>query len=208
MLVTLDDMKTYLGIATSNTDSDAFLTSDLTLMSEAVEAYCQRVFSQANYTQIYYYQDYSFGMQLETYHFPVISVTSITEGTDLLDPSYYRVHKPTGLITRNTSAFFLGQDTTVVYSAGYATIPTPIQSVIKSLIEERYNKRNSGVNLSFGSDVQSISVPGAISVAFDYSLNNNDRTNTFGTLLGSYVNILDYYRSDRAIVGSGKVSYL
>lgn len=208
MLVTLADMKAHLKIDSGNTDNDSFLTDQLNLISDTVEAYCQRVFSQATYTQTFYHQDYTYGMQLETFHFPLISVTSITEGADLLDPSYYRVHKPTGLITRNSSAFFICQDVTVVYSAGYATIPTPIQSVVMSLVEERYNRKNTGVSLNFGSDVQSISVPGSISIAFDYSLSNNDRSNTLGTLLGSYVNVLDHYRSDRAIIGSGKITYL
>ena len=87
-------------------------------------------------------------------------------------------------------------------------MPTTIQYVVKAIVEERYNKKLSGVSLNFGSDVQRISIPGTISIDFDYTLTSNDRVNAFGNLLGSYLNLLDFYRSERAILGASRLNYV
>jgi hypothetical protein len=144
---------------------------------------------------------------MELFHFPLVSVTSIVEDGSTLSPSEYRVHLPTGIILKE-DGFFYAKQTVVTYSAGFATLPSPVKSVVTSVVEERYNKKSSGVNLNFGSDVQRISIPGAISIDFDYSLSNNDRKTPFGLILGNHLNVLDHYRSERAIAGSGKLVYI
>lgn len=209
MLVTLAEMKSYLGVQTSDTSHDTFLTEQINLISDVIEAYTRRVFSSASYAQTFYRTDFDQTHELSLFHFPLVSVTSIVEDGTTLDSSLYRINKPTGIITRPDSYFFsCPVETVVTYTAGYAAIPSPIKSVVYTLVQERYNKKNSGVDLNFGSDVQRISIPGAISIDFDYSLSNNDRKTPFGTILGSQINVLDYYRSERSITGSGKLTYL
>lgn len=206
MLVTLSDMKAYLGISGSTYDD--FLTGQIGLMSDTIETYCRRIFSQTTYTETIYSSDYPLSNTLETFMFPLISVTSVTEDSILLASDQYRVHKPTGRIIRPDGYFNGGTSTVLVYSAGYATIPTPIQDAVYSLVAARYNKKVSGIALDFGSDVQRVSVPGVISVDFDYSLSNNERSTGFGSILGNQVNVIDYYRSDRKILPSGKLEYV
>ena len=206
MLVTLADMKTYLGITGSGYDT--FLTEQITLISEVIEAYCRRRFAETDYEQTFYKGDYPVVSTLETFHFPVTALTSVTADSVLVDAADYRVHKPSGSVIRTSGYFFQEDETVVLYTAGYAIIPTPVTSVVYSVVQERYNKKTSGIDLNFGSDVQSISIPGAISIAFDYSLNNNERKNSFGAILGSNLNVLDAYRSDRAILGSSKLIYV
>lgn len=205
MLVTLSDMKSYLNI--SDNSQDAFLTDQLNLVSDTIEAYCRRVFNVATYEQTFYYQDYEPVSKMELFHFPLVSVTSIVEDGTTLSTSEYRVNLPTGIIHKDCG-FFYAKQTVVTYSAGFATLPSPVKSVVYSVVEERYNKKSSGVNLNFGSDVQRISIPGAISIDFDYSLSNNDRKTPFGLILGNHLNVLDHYRSERAVVGSGKLVYI
>lgn len=206
MLVSLSDMKTYLGISAGTYDT--FLTEQLQLISDVVEAYCRRKFESAVYDQTFYSDDHPVTDSFRTFHYPVITLTSITQDAEpAYDPTTYRVHKPTGTILRN-DGFFWGVKTVVRYTAGFAVIPTPIQAVVKTLVQERYNKKVSGVNLSFGSDVQRVSIPGAISIDFDYSLSNNERTSHFGSILGSQINILDSFRSERAIIGSGSLEFV
>jgi hypothetical protein len=77
-----------------------------------------------------------------------------------------------------------------------------------SIIEERYNKKKSGISLNFGSDVQRVSIAGTISVDFDYSLQSNERVSAYGTILGNYINVLDQYRSERVLTGSGMITYV
>lgn len=206
MLVSLDDVKASLGIASNNTSKDDFLTGQINLISEVVESYCRRKFELATYVQTFYEDDYRPSPTLQTFHYPVIpdSVSATLDG-EVLDG--FRVHYPTGTLTRR-DGFFYGELTEITYDAGYETIPLAIQEVVKSLVTERYNKSQAGVNLSFGSDVQRVSIPGAISIDFDYTLTNNDRSTGFGVILGNYVNVLDAYRSERAIIGDSKLSYV
>jgi hypothetical protein len=208
MLDTLSNVKSRLGITTSA--DDTFLTSQITFVSDSIEGYCRRVFTETDFTQTFYVGDYTPASIMELFHFPLTDVTSIVEDGVTVDVAEYRIHKPTGRITRLSGygEFFYAEETVVLYTSGYAAIPSPILAVLDSIVQERYNKKTSGVGLNFGSDVQRISIPGAISIDFDYSLNNNERKNAFGSVLGANLNILDQYRSNRSILGTSVLEYV
>lgn len=214
-MVTLNDMKNYLGIPLLDTSYDDFLTEQLQLIEEVVESYCKRKFALATYTQTIYAEDMN-GKNLNAipmYHFPIVAVTSINESNGGVSPvavTDFRTHKPTATITKINGGRFLiyGDTLEVVYSAGYASIPKPIIHVIKSLVQERYNKKMNGVDLNFGTDVQRISIPGAVSIDFDYSLSNNERKSSFGSIIGNHANVLDAYRSERAVIGDIRLAYV
>lgn len=208
MLDSLANVKTRLSI--TGTTYDTFLTNQITIVSDAIEGYCRRKFLLADYAQTFYREDYQVTKMLELFNYPLEEISSIVEDDVELDSDQYRIHKPTARIIKSPGcgSFFNAVETVVEYSAGLETCPTPVLAVLDALVQERYNKKTSGVDLNFGSDVQRISIPGAISIDFDYSLNNNDRKSAFGVILGSNVNILDSYRSDRAVLGSGKLIYV
>jgi len=207
MLVSLADIKAYLGITSGEYDS--FLTQQEAFISEVVESYCGRKFSQATYVQTFYDTDYSdIQKELKMFHYPLISMTSVTEDAITLDTTEYRVHKATGTVVK-PEYFFTGTEITeFTYSAGYSTTPLIIKNVILALIQEKYNQKTSGVPLNFGSDVQSISIPGTISISYDYSLDSNQRKSAYGVIIGSYANSLDMFRSERRVIGSGKLKYV
>jgi hypothetical protein len=152
--------------------------------------------------------------EIYLYHYPVNAIQSITDqdGNEITD---YRLVSTTGLI-RSRERFFADYDffhsyegeMTVQYNAGFANVPLTIQSVVKTLVTERYNKRVAGVDLNFGSDVQRISIPGTISIDYDYTLQNNDQTTAFGTILGNQINILDQFKSERKVVGALREGYV
>lgn len=207
MLDTLSNVKSRLGISTS--DDDTFLTSQITMISDVIEAYCRRKFLAATYIQTFYREYNKMGKTIELYHYPVTAVESVEQDGVPLADIEYRVHGPTGRIMSKYGAYFFTQEETVVeYTAGYASCPTPILAVLDSLVSERYNKKKSGVDLNFGSDVQRISIPGAISIDFDYTLTNNERKSAYGTILGNYANVLDDWRSERAVLGSDKMQFV
>jgi hypothetical protein len=201
-------MKSYLGVTT--TDYDTFLAEQLGVISEAVENYCGRIFAEDTYTQTFYSDERTAPEKyLYLFHYPVSSLTSVEiNEVDISDR--VRLQGKTGKITSHPIPFFARyeEELVVVYTAGYSTIPLTIQSVVKSLVEERYNKKVAGLDLNFGRDVQSISIPGTINVAFDYTLQANDRKNAFGILLGDYTNVLDFYRSERVLVGEIGTNYV
>lgn len=207
MLDTLSNVKTRLNITDSSFDT--FLTQQITLVSDTIEAYLRRKVLQTTFTQHFYKSDYNTSLLMQLYAYPVGAITSVTEDGVVLDPASYRLHKPTGSVLRtDTAPFFRAVETVVVYTAGWATVPSPILTVLDSVISERYNKKASGIELNFGSDVQRIAIPGTISIDFDFTLNNNERGSYFGVILGNNLNILDQYRSDRAVLGSSKLIYI
>lgn len=215
-LVTLSDMKTYLGI--SDTSYDTFLTTQLEIVSAAIEEYCSRLFAEATYVQKFYIEDIdndSDYKQLRLASYPVSSVVLVKQFEDEEDLvgetiTDYRINKPTGIIQRNLgNRFFYDKNIVEVeFVAGYSTIPVLIQSVVYSIVEERYNKKVNGIDLNFGSDVQRISIPGTIGIDFDYSLENNQRKTHLGTILGNHVNVLDGFRSETAVIGSVRLKYV
>lgn len=206
MLDTLANVKSRLGITT--TDDDSFLTNQINLISDTIEAYCRRKFSESDWIETFYESDVGHPYILQLYHYPITEVTSLEVDEVAVDVADLRIHVPTARVQRDDLAPFCGKKYVVQYSAGYSTIPSQILSVLDSLVGERYNKKKSGIDLNFGSDVQRVSIPGAISVDFDYTLVNNDRKSAYGTILGNYVNILDDWRSERTVVGSGKLEYV
>ncbi len=206
MLDTLANVKTRLNITGSTYDN--FLTDQITLISDTIEAYCRRRFLEADFVQTFYGEDYKGSRMMELFHYPLTEVESIIEDGVTVSDTDYRLHLPTGRIIRKNGYFFYADETVVSYTSGLESAPTPVLSVLDSLVLERYNKQSSGVNLNFGSDVQRISIPGAISIDFDYTLSNNDRKSSFGTILGNNMNILDHYRSERAILGDSKLTYV
>lgn len=218
MLISLSDMKSYLGLGAGVTEYDSFLTSQLEIVSEAAEGYCGRKFIQANYKQTFYREEYPNDLdfkELLLASYPLVAVTSVKEyvnegdlvGRDLTE---YRVAKELSILRYiQGGRFFLhGDIVEVEYSAGYAETPTLVKSVIYSVVQERYNKKINGIDLNFGSDIQRISIPGTIGIDFDYSLQNNERKSAFGTILGNHVNVLDYFRSERAVVGNVQILYV
>jgi len=100
------------------------------------------------------------------------------------------------------------QELEVEYTAGYSDIPSVIEDVVFNVVEQRYNKKASGVALSFGNDVQRVSIPGVMSVDFDYTLQANERQSKYGMILGNYGNVLDPWRSERALIGEIKDNYV
>ena len=223
-LVTLADMKTYLGEVT--TTYDVFLQAQLDLYSSAVEGYCGRVFTSTSYTQTYYKDDLPQELRkLSLYHYPVTAIASISqitsfEGADtattVLDAYDYRPNLNGGTILKLSSGVIIhwatdmGYDERidVAYTAGYTTIPLEIDAVVKQLVETDYNKKISGVPLNLGPDVQSIAIAGVINIAYDYSLQANERKNKFGMLIGNYANVLDSFRSERALLGEVRENYV
>lgn len=207
-LVSLEDMKTNLG--ETSTDYDAFLTQQLNLMSSVIQNYCRRVFAATNYVETLYRVDVPDSRRLMLYNYPVNSIASIVYDTNnTLDPTEYRFNKSSGFILPlNTTPFTWIETMVITYNAGYTTIPPEVEEVMYSIVGQRYNKSKAGVDLNFGSDVQRISVPGTLSIDFDYSLQNNERKSAFGVLLGEYINVLDFFRSERTLVGQSRLEFV
>jgi hypothetical protein len=192
------------------TTDDAFLTQQGQLISDTIEAYCRRAFTSGAYVQTWYAEEWvrKNPREILPFHFPLITVTHLKVDGETADVSAYRVHKPTGIIKLLSDIRMDWDELELSYTAGYAAVPTPIQNAVYELVEARYNKKKAGVALNFGSDVQRVSIPGTISIDFDYSLQSNERSSQFGLILGNHLNVLDYYRSERVAFRIEELEYV
>lgn len=200
MLIPLSEVKDFLGIDALNSEYDSFLTLYGDMYSDAMEVYCRRKFLSATYTQTFY-KDHFEGRNtdLYLYHFPLISVTSIFEGD--LEIENFRVAKNIGMVTNKDGWFISGEEIVAIYEAGYTTLPNPLKYSLLSLLQSSFNRKKEGIDVNFGSDVQSIAIPGVLNISFDYSLQNNDQKSVLGVMLREHLNVLDQYKSERKFTG-------
>lgn len=235
MIVTLAEMKTRLGIVDAS--QDAFLTEQLNVVQEAVERYCRRKFEQATYVQTFYRDEFDLREEalrkIQLYLFPIISVAQVSEisrasdGTPTvsnLAAGEYRVNKRTAHIKKTeltgiqtrwfdqsiSGSFSAYNELEFTYDAGYAVadLPQTVRDVIFNLVTQRYNKDQNGQGLDFGTDVQRIAIPGVMSIDYDYTLETNNRSHSFGAILGNQINVLDPWRSERGMIGDFREVYV
>lgn len=217
-LVTLEEVKNYLNIDPLNLDYDSYLNSEIVLFSNTVENYCNRKFELKTYTEKFYRQDFIDSQDYYLYHFPVTSISNIQEkdNNGLVEDLDYRLNKKTGLLNviKNGIKNYLFNNTgnsgyiEIEYEAGYSEIPKEIKECIFNLIQGRFNKKESGVDFNFGNNVQRINLPGVMGIDFDYTLSTNDRKNKYGMLLGDWQNVLDFFVSERTMLGETSIKYV
>lgn len=198
LLVTLTDMKTYLGEGT--TTYDTFLTDRLTVASAAVEGYCARKFTQKTYLQTFYRKDFKTApKKLSLFHYPVTEITEIQEDGDNI--TEYRLQKERGLIISDSLFMSITDVLTVKFKGGYlyADIPTIVKQTVKNIVKQDYDKKINGLDIDVGKDIQRISMVGVISFDFDYSKSMSERDEAFGEIIGSNANLLDVFRTERTI---------
>lgn len=211
MLVDLADVKTYIG--ESGNDYNDFLNQQIEVISDAVELYCRRKIISAEYVETIYYNElikYSkYTDRLMLFHFPITAVDEVlADGVEITEGFRFN---GAGYLVRSDKSFWINnfsEKLEVTYTAGYADTPSVIKEVIYSIINERYNKKKNGIAISFGSDVQRVSIPGVMSIDFDYTLQSNERKTTLGMILGNWVNVLDSFRTERAIMGTVALKYV
>ena len=212
MFLTLAEIKAYLGIPLVDTTYDDFLNLQGEVTTDAIEMYCQRKIMAANYVETFYAADYTPAQTLKTWEYPLNSISQIKiDGviTPIADIEGFRFGKSTGIITSPRGFFNCWkEELEITYNAGYVQLPSLLKYVYLNIIQTNYNKKKNGIDLSFGSDVQRVSIAGVMSLDFDYSLVSNEETTLMGSILGNYLNVVRQFRSERAVIGSGKVKYV
>ena len=146
-LCLLADVKTYLGITVTTTD--AVLSSLITNVSAVIESYCNRTFAQATYNDT---RNGTGSDRMFLANGPVTAVASvtidgiaITAAPDAITAGYVfddsLVYlRPGGFYP---SRFNKGvQNCTIVYTAGYATIPADVAQVCIEIVAFHFAKRD------------------------------------------------------------------
>lgn len=145
-LCALADVKTYLGITDTNTD--AVLTDLVSKASAMVEAFCNRTFGQASYTETL---NGNGRAQLCLKNTPITAVASVAindapvsaavgaTGTGYVFDKLSVYLRPGGY----PCTFSKGvQNVTIAYTAGYAAIPLDVAQACIELVAHKFAKRS------------------------------------------------------------------
>jgi hypothetical protein len=185
-LTTLARVKLFLGISGSTEDS--FITTLIDIATDTIQAYTGRSFSLETITEKLPGTDTS---KIVLSKFPIISITSITDDSGLINLTEYEISDDkAGTVYRKEAIFaFKGNsigvlgvnsekesenNITVIYQAGYTTVPLDIEMAAISYIRSLYLGR------SRDSTVSSESVSGVYSVTYGSGSLSADVAATLG----------------------------
>jgi hypothetical protein len=154
-LVTLALARSYLSIPSTSTDFDPIIEMFINQVSDQCEKYCGRYFKTASYTQ---YIDGGRGNLIVVDQYPITAVASIHldstrafEASSLVPSTDYIVNPNDIELVKNLIPFGVGS-CKVVYTAGYAVIPSDLQAACLFAVDYYYRMRSdkrigrSGVN--------------------------------------------------------------
>jgi uncharacterized phiE125 gp8 family phage protein len=148
---TLADLKVYLGI--TGTDSDSLLTTMLEAATKSMQNLIGRSIFSATYTEKFQSRKHDI-TEVQLKEFPITSITSITDGDgNMLDESDYELYEEEGCIVFSdyyTDGLSLTayKELTVVYVAGYATVPADIEMACMDYAKQMYLDRDENPSLS------------------------------------------------------------
>jgi hypothetical protein len=189
-LTTLARVKSFLGITDSS--QDTFLTDLIAIATETIQNYTGRTFSLESITEKLPGTNTA---KLILSKFPIVSITSITDQSGLIAATGYEISDNlAGTVYRKNDIFpFKGQNTgilgfinekesensiTILYQAGYTTIPLDVEMAAISYIRTLYLGRSKDTNIA------SESVSGVYSVTYGSGALPSDVV----SMLGRYMN--------------------
>ena len=122
MLTTLATIREALEIPVAEVDAqmDANLTRYILAISAAIETYCDRLFELAAYDVRLEGKDRK---KMSLPQWPVVTVTEIKHGDDILTTSDYRLDANAGMIEKVTGTWT--EDVNAKFTAGYVLPPDP-----------------------------------------------------------------------------------
>jgi uncharacterized phiE125 gp8 family phage protein len=150
-LTTLDNVKQYLEITSTN--SDALLSRMITAASAFITSWLSRNFIQATYTETYNGSGSTTQLLRQT---PIVSVSSLVVNTITVPPSPDGVQA--GYVFDDMALYLIGMSTygwsypvyyfprgkqniKVTYTAGYATVPADVEQACIELVGKQFNRR-------------------------------------------------------------------
>jgi hypothetical protein len=147
-LTDLATVKEWMGILPSSIDDDTLLERLIDAVSGTIERYLGRALTSAARTEYYTCRG---GTVLPLYHYPITAVATLTVDGEAI-PVYSSLTGcgyliDTSMLLLNGYTFSTPESTdynnvTVVYTAGYSTIPYDIEQAAIHLVSLRYRERD------------------------------------------------------------------
>lgn len=147
-LVTLNDVKSFLGITGSG--QDTILTLLINMVTEHIEKRCGRRFADTTYTEEEYDGNAVKTLQLKNFPVTVTQAFKLekngaydnSDDWEEVDSDEYWVDNDTGIITKTTPFNKGTKNWRVTYSGSYLIIPYDLQFLAMNLIAEAFNKKS------------------------------------------------------------------
>jgi len=142
-LVTLSEVKEYLGI--TSTDYDDLLTTISNSVTEYFEGYCHRSFSAVStYIQWWSIAD-EVTDTVRCEYVPIVSFIQLSDDGDKVDADNYYVDYASGLVRLKDGTFFTKGVAMVCasYTHGYSSVPDDIKLAAKMAVASIFYRRKS-----------------------------------------------------------------
>lgn len=145
MIVSVADLKTYLKMTGSGLDT--FLTTVSSEAQDMLEAWMNRKFEQATYTEDFSGDNTNVRVVNNK---PIISVTQVLvsiDDTSEISATGYKVFKEQGIVTLKANVFPVGtKNCRIIYNGGYASgqVPVAVQLAIKQISALIYKESGQG----------------------------------------------------------------
>lgn len=143
-LAALEDLKSWLGYDPTDATDDQPLTRLLAAASGSAEAYCQRSFSQASYSELL---DGNGQNEINLANWPICSVQSLQIDGRFIPA--FGPGVPNGWTAKDWKVSLVGyrfsrgeKNVAITYTAGYYVIPDVLQQAVIELAAYRWRNRN------------------------------------------------------------------
>jgi len=163
MYVTLADLKLDLGIELADDSHDQYLERRLRVVSAFFDTLTERSFDQRTVTEKL--SQSSGRRRLHLSEHPVTSITSISLRGSEIASADYELEDKVGFVTKTNGGYWDGtgiasytidgtpevqeiNEYTVVYEAGYATIPYDIQDAVVAQVSLEYYRKGNDPAIS------------------------------------------------------------
>lgn len=188
-MITLEDVKTYLEI--TDTDSDAYLTQQITMAEKMVETYCGREFDYVvGQTQIVFGPTQTLFLT----RFPLEDITTVTDkNSNPFSVNDFVTDNLSGRViyASNGCPWSNTDFVTVTYTGGYVECPADLQAVLLDMVATRYYQRGEDITRPLKSE----KVDGIGSQTYATSAAVLSGQNGFGNWgVEQYAGVLDLYR--------------
>lgn len=128
-IVTLNDMKSFLGIPSTQTGKDTLLENLLDSYNDMIEDYLGVTCINSSYTEVY---DGDGADTLFVKHYPIVSVTSLSIDGDIISSSDYKIYSKEGYIRYTEGVFTKDfKNVSIIYTAGYGASANDVSNVLK-----------------------------------------------------------------------------
>lgn len=196
MLVTLEDMKDFIGI--EGEEQDNYLTAQILLYTRIIENHCNQKFSLREISNKFFFtcREKENRQFIYFYESPIQSIVNVKESGHLVDEEDYELVDDKLYRLNNGRRCCWPNEVEVTYNAGWEEIPEDIQSIVMDLVSQAYIKKESGepATMLETNDYTKVVIPGVITTekvarSSYYPVEKGGSA----IILGPYIYLLDHY---------------